>query len=159
MSLFAVILWCRRVNRSDLKMKIFWPSQPLSAMAEQFGVRSFSGLTDCIILHKLSWRNGPAKERGKKRSFSYWRFSYLVACYTIKMIQKYFLKDKFFKGKNLNIFVVATYSKSSVLNVNRVSYMKICIKKSSILLSVDHPGPGQWCNGGSIRFYFWCCWL
>ena len=65
------------------------------------------------------------------------------------MIQKYFLKDKFFKGKNLNIFVVATYSKSSVLNVNRVSYMKICIKKSSILLSVDHPGPGQWWLGQS----------
>ena len=27
--------------------------------------------------------------------------------------------------------------------------MKICIKKSSILLSVDHSGPGQWWLGQS----------
>ena len=43
---------------------------------------------------------------------------------------------------------VATCSKPSVLNVNRVSFIKICIRKSSISLS----GPVH--SGGSILFSF-----
>ena len=66
------------------------------------------------------------------------------------MIQKYFIKDNIFKEKNPKyLCCYHLHSKSSVLNVNRVSFMKICIKKSSILLSVDHSGPGQWWLGQS----------
>ena len=131
---------------ADLEIKTFsspstltttGPPQPL----QQPWVHWLDWLTDCIILHKLSRRNGPANERGKRRSFSYWRFSYLVA---------YLIQSRWSKHIWYNIFrekpcCYHLQYKSSVLNLNRVSFMEICIKKSSILLSVDHSSPG-WVN-------------